>query len=234
METWKEHLRGYEIMLWDSSRFDVNSVLWVKQAVETELYAFAVDYIRHYAVYTHGGIYLDMDVEIVKPFDQLLDTDLLLAYTVDESSGIESGCFGAQKGHPYIKKCMEYYEQRPFFEEARRSEIMKVSRDKRFAFLRPILAPDLMSRVLSEDFLDKNYHVFGGEYFTARKAVSGEVIQTKNTYAVHHFASTYISKAARERRKFIYSLAHFLGEDNILVKFALKLRDIAWNFRRHL
>jgi mannosyltransferase OCH1-like enzyme len=83
MDTWKQILKGYEFVLWDSKRFDINSVLWVKQAFETGLYAFAADYIRLYAVYNCGGIYLDMDMEAVKPFDELLNADIMLAYEHD-------------------------------------------------------------------------------------------------------------------------------------------------------
>jgi mannosyltransferase OCH1-like enzyme len=101
--TWKAKLPSYEFMLWDAKRFDINSVIWVKQAFEVGLYAFAADYIRLYAVYNYGGIYLDMDMEAVKPFDPLLRSGLMLAYENHKSKNIEAGCFGAEKGHPYIR-----------------------------------------------------------------------------------------------------------------------------------
>jgi mannosyltransferase OCH1-like enzyme len=101
MDTWQEKLPDYEIILWDTKRFDINNVLWVKQAFEVQLYACAADYIRLYAIYIHGGIYLDM--EVVKSFDPLLDTDILLAYENHISENIEACCFGAEPAHPYIK-----------------------------------------------------------------------------------------------------------------------------------
>ena len=57
---------------WDTNRFDVNSTPWTKQAFEAKKYAFVADYIRVYAVYNYGGIYLDSDVEVIKPFDDVL------------------------------------------------------------------------------------------------------------------------------------------------------------------
>jgi mannosyltransferase OCH1-like enzyme len=91
METWKQKLTGYEFMLWDTKRFDIESVLWVKQAFETGLYACAADYIRLYAVHNYGGIYLDMDMEAVKPFDELLNTDTMLARENHKNEYIEAG-----------------------------------------------------------------------------------------------------------------------------------------------
>jgi hypothetical protein len=235
MKTWEEHLSGYKLILWNETNFDINSVLWVKQAVESEMYAFAVDYIRHYAVYTHGGIYLDTDIEVVKSFDELLDTDLLLGYTsYSENNGIESGCFGAQKGHPYIKKCMEYYEQRPFFDEENRLKIMKTNKFNRLSLMRPILAPDLMGNILNNFFSNAGYNIYSWEYFTARKPLTGEITVTKNTYSIHHFVSTYISEAARKRRDFVFRLARYFGKNSLLAKLIYKLRDIAWNLRKHL
>ena len=73
LASWKKHLPDYEIMLWDTNRFDVNSTAWTKEAFEAHKYAFVADYIRFYAVYHYGGIYLDSDVEVLKSFDDLLD-----------------------------------------------------------------------------------------------------------------------------------------------------------------
>ena len=72
MESWKEMLPEYKFVLWDTQRFDVNSTPWVSEAFNVRKYAFAADYIRLYAVYHYGGIYLDMDVEVVKPFSNEL------------------------------------------------------------------------------------------------------------------------------------------------------------------
>ena len=75
METWKKVLPDYQWVKWDLSRFDINSTVWTREAFQKKKYAFAADYIRLYAIYTMGGIYLDMDVEVVKSFDDFLDND---------------------------------------------------------------------------------------------------------------------------------------------------------------
>lgn len=75
LESWKKFLPEYEVMLWDGNRFDLNSSSWVAQAFAKK-YAFAADYIRMYALYHYGGIYLDSDVEVLKSFDELLTLPL--------------------------------------------------------------------------------------------------------------------------------------------------------------
>ena len=73
LDSWKKHLPSYEIILWDTKRFNIHEVPWVEQAFNTKKYAFAADYIRLYALYHHGGIYLDSDVEILKSLDNFLE-----------------------------------------------------------------------------------------------------------------------------------------------------------------
>ena len=62
MQSWKEKLPDYDFVLWDKSHFDIHSVPWVEQACSAKKWAFAADYIRLYALYNYGGIYLDSDV----------------------------------------------------------------------------------------------------------------------------------------------------------------------------
>ena len=64
MESWKKYLPDYEFMLWNFERFPKSQSKWVSDAFDNKKYAFAADYIRLYALYNYGGIYLDMDVEI--------------------------------------------------------------------------------------------------------------------------------------------------------------------------
>lgn len=109
IETWKEVLPDYEIVLWDTNRFDINSVAWVKEAYESKKYAFAADYIRLYAVYTEGGIYLDSDVEMLKPFDDLLSSRSFIGFEA-ATEKIEAAIFGAEQGCAWCKKAMEFYE----------------------------------------------------------------------------------------------------------------------------
>ena len=133
MASWREKLPEYDYILWDTARFDINALTWTRQAFDVGLYAFAADYIRLYAVYHHGGIYLDMDMEVVKPFGDLLEAGIMLGRESPVSDNIEAGCFGAEAGHPYIKKCMEYYEERDFFPEERLEDIKKMTKEQKNA-----------------------------------------------------------------------------------------------------
>lgn len=64
---WKQLMPDYEFMLWNFDRFDKNSSNWVKEAFDNKKYAFAADYIRLYALYNYGGIYLDLAFPPITP-----------------------------------------------------------------------------------------------------------------------------------------------------------------------
>jgi len=136
MATWKEVLPDYELVLWDQKKFDINSVDFVKEAVSVKKWAFAADYIRLYAVYTEGGIYMDMDVLVKKTFDSFLGHDFFSAvelyppgkndknkiYVSEDGSvvqriagiALQAAVFGAKAGHPFLKGCLKWYENRRF------------------------------------------------------------------------------------------------------------------------
>ena len=73
IRTWKKILPDYEIIEWNEQNFDINICPFVKQAYENKKWAFVSDYARLYALYENGGIYLDTDVELIKPLDKLIE-----------------------------------------------------------------------------------------------------------------------------------------------------------------
>ena len=115
LSTWKKFLPDYEVILWDTKRFNLNSSIWVRQAFEKKKYAFAADYIRFYALYHYGGIYLDSDVEVLKSFDDLLDLPYFIG--AEKAQTPEAAIIGAEKGCDWIKLCLDYYKDRPFINE---------------------------------------------------------------------------------------------------------------------
>lgn len=181
INSWRKLLPDYEFILWNREKFDINSVLWVKEAFLQKKYAFAADYIRLYAVYNYGGFYLDTDVELKKTFDDLLKKDLVLGYEDKYNKGVEAGCFGAKKGHSFIEKCLSYYNDRHFIKADESLDT------------RPL--PMIMNEFITES-LKENIYTF--DYFTAKSQETGAIEVSKNTYTIHHFAGSWLSIFEKE------------------------------------
>jgi hypothetical protein len=209
MASWKEKLSGYEFVLWNFDRFDSNSSVWVQEAFAAKKYASAADYIRLYAVKTCGGIYLDMDMEVVRAFDtKLLGKPLMLAYENNRTKLIEAGCFGAEKGHPYITKCLDYYTDRHF----------SVKDAENFVYILP--------KVMSESLRGfTGVEVYPSDYFTAKNPSDCRITVTANTCCVHHFAASWFPAPkrfyAKIRNKSIEIFGPSLGKAVIFPLFVI-------------
>ena len=121
MDTWVKVLPDYEFMLWDAEKLAACNNTFANEAVSVKKWAFAADFVRLYAVYHYGGIWLDTDVEMFKSFDPFLNDGMFIGreYYVDHKDGEEithvtSHCFGAEKKHPFLKECLEFYDNRHF------------------------------------------------------------------------------------------------------------------------
>ena len=115
LRSWERMMSDYKLRLWDGKSFDFDSVAFVKEAMAAKKYAFAADYIRLYALYTEGGIYLDSDVEVFKPFDTYLNNQFFSGtepYIINDEIYYDTECaiMGSEKGHPFLKEILDYYD----------------------------------------------------------------------------------------------------------------------------
>lgn len=120
--SWRDHLPDWEIILWDYDKIkDIDSV-WLRECIAAKKWAFAADFVRLWAIYYEGGVYLDSDVMVYQSFDRFLNDRLFIGregitYPTFEDGTqafLTSHCFGAEVGHPFVLLNLEYYQQRHF------------------------------------------------------------------------------------------------------------------------
>jgi len=189
MNCWKQILPDYEFCLWDGKRFDIDSSVWVKEAVACGMYAFASDYIRLYALFNYGGIYLDCDVEVIKRFDDLL----ALPYFICKENSrqeIEAAVIGAEKGCEWIGVCLKYYTDKHF--EKRINNHSKIVLPYIITqALRPYYRFRDVDSIINFGTDNSVIYRFPADYFSPKSYVTKRIVLTGNTYCVHHFAGTW-------------------------------------------
>ncbi len=110
MKTWKLlEISGYTFVEWNEDNFDINSNQLVNIAYQQKKYAFVADYVRIWALYNWGGIYLDTDVEVFKDFDKFLNYDLFLGMIFNCSIG--TAVIGAKKNNSIMKELLNIYKK---------------------------------------------------------------------------------------------------------------------------
>jgi len=181
-------------MLWDFNRFDIHSSQWVKEAFSKKKYAFAADYIRLYALYNYGGIYMDMDVEVLKSFDPFLKLKTMICFE-NSKQGLEMATFGVEKGAAWVKECLKYYENRSFI--------------KADGMLDTITLPFIIQQICLKDSyrLEPVYSIeealqketgnalaiLSSDYFSPKTTFRDEkIVLTSNTVSIHHFKGTWL------------------------------------------
>lgn len=192
-DSWKKYLPDYEFVIWDYEKVHALNVRWCEEAIACKKYAFVADYIRFYALYNYGGIYLDSDVEVLKPFDDLL---YLKYFVGDERCGFgwEAAILGAEKGVFWVKTCLDYYKK------GKRSFINK------FGVLQTQILPHIMNNQIRAHYEVKdcmiiddwiyNEHIvckFPRDFFSP-KGFNEDINITENTFSIQHFTASWQKK----------------------------------------
>jgi len=196
LRSWEEKLDGYQVILWDKNKFDINTVPWVKEAYESKKYAFAADYIRFYALYNYGGIYLDSDVEVLKSFDDLLDAESFLGY---EYTGVpEAAIVGAVPHCTWIKKCLDWYDGRSFFDENGNMKMHVLP-----LIIKKIYEDVSSIKMIESDKIQKwdNHYIYPYYYFSPKNTFTKCIEKNQYTYTIHHFQASWLKKSGKLKLK---------------------------------
>ena len=116
MASWQRFLPAYEFVLWNEDNFPIEQYPFAAEAYEKKKYAFVSDVARLHALYEHGGIYLDTDIEVLKSFDSFLQHGAFSGFETygDPTSPLQSGVMGAKSRHPWIALLLSWYEGKHF------------------------------------------------------------------------------------------------------------------------
>jgi len=107
-ESWEKFCWDFKVIEWSGKKFDIKSHHYTKQALKNKQRAFLSDYVRIWSLHIHGGIYLDTDVEIVRPLDDLCNHRVFLGFADDKNIG--TAVIWGEASHPFFKEILDYYD----------------------------------------------------------------------------------------------------------------------------
>ena len=111
--SWRKFCPDFEIREWNESNFDLEQVpAYVRQAYEAGRWAFVSDYVRLRALTEVGGVYLDTDVEIVRPLDPFLKHEAFAGF--EHLERVQTGVLACRKGFPLFQEFLAYYDTAVF------------------------------------------------------------------------------------------------------------------------
>ena len=191
LESWKKYCPDFQIICWNESNFDINQNRYCKEAWQKKKYAFVSDYIRLYVLFNYGGIYMDTDVELLKPLERFLKHKAFLGF---EGDFFSTALMGSEKKFPLFKEFLDDYHERIFIKENGKFNtttnviyIYKKCLQKGFK-------PDDSQKVRKFE----NLTLYPTDYFCPKDWRNGELTcLTENTVCIHHFAASWLTQRQR-------------------------------------
>ncbi len=220
IKSWKKYCPDYRIVCINEENFDVSQNRYAAEAYKAGKWAFVSDYARLCVIYDNGGIYLDTDVELIKPLDKLVEGNGYMGF--DDNGIISTGLgFACEKGSKLIAALLADYEGIPFILPDGTYDITPCPERNTETLIK-----------LGMDIADKD-QVFMGmrmlpeDYLCPMKYYSGRKIITENTYSIHHFCASWISPTAK-RTLFVKRIVGVKLYDKLYGKFLHKFKWLEW------
>lgn len=193
LASWHEYMPDWEYKWWNEETFDIAAApLYVQQAYEARKYAFVSDYVRLWALERFGGLYMDVDFMVYRPFDELVDKYAAFAgYEGSKRNPVMQGVIASEAHGAWMRDMLSTYDTRLFVKADGSLDMYPntqyfTDRLERQGFIADGKEKDFYvesqePRSKSREFF---LHVFPVHYFCP-VLTTGEDVRTEETYCEH-------------------------------------------------
>lgn len=180
IDTWEQLFPDFELRLWDKYSFDFDSVPFTRDALAARKWAFVSDYIRLYALYHEGGIYLDTDVMAFGRIGPLLENRFFTGLEMRDKQHtdiyVEGAIMGAEKGHPFVERALELYTSRSFFKEDGTPDLTPI----------PTVLSNLMEQMYQWKRADETVHLPDGVTIYSTDTIANSNCVCRKSVKLYH------------------------------------------------
>ena len=186
--SWKQYCLDCDIIEWNETNFDFRQYPYLIWCYERQKWAFLSDLARLLILQEHGGIYLDTDVEVIKPLDELLQYDAYFGFETSDYVNTGLG-FGSIQNNAILDNMIQYY--------------LDLQPDKEGNY--PVITcPKINTEVLVSHGLILNgkrqcisdAEILPIDYLNPYEDPTGRLRITKNTYSIHWYGKSWLKKSS--------------------------------------
>lgn len=189
MKSWKAFCPDFKIIEWNEEKIKNINNAFLKEAISSKYWAFASDYIRLYALYNFGGIYLDTDLELTASLDNFLHHNFFCGFEFEKNYP-GTAILGSKKHDSLTRDLLLYYENRHFILNG------KPDLTPNPIIFKKIFTNHNKSLTTANEFstinIEENRIIYPSYFFS--KAQKGH----KN-FSIHHFEGSWIPEQVRWR-----------------------------------
>jgi hypothetical protein len=206
--SWRKCFPYYEIKEWNEANYDVHKISYTSEAYNAKKYAFVSDYARFDILYQYGGIYFDTDVEVIKPFENILKNGGFMGFESlgSVAAGLGIGC---NAGLGVIYEILGFYSGIHFLNTDGSYNMHTV-----VEYVTEILKKHGLKMENTIQHFD-GFTVYPIEYFCPFSLRDYSLNITDNTHSIHHYEASWISKSEKKwkffRKKSIKKYGYRLG-----------------------
>lgn len=208
--SWHNYMPEWEYQLWNEDNFDVYSTTYTSEAYVSGKYAFVSDYVRLWALEREGGLYLDVDFEVLKPFDDLLQYQAFAGFEGSKRNPLMMGVIASEPRGEWVTEMLHHYDGLHFLRDDGTLDL--TTNVQRITAIMSVKG--FVQNGQEQDYMD--LHVFPVEYFCPRQT-TGEYLRTVNTYCDHLGLGSWDETEGNWKLK----LKQLIGQRNMtrLIKF---------------
>lgn len=190
LASWQKMCPDYEIIEWNEDNFDVHMNAYTEMCYNERRFAHLSDYARLLILRDNGGLYFDVDVEILRPFDSLLDAPAFFGFEGTDHVNTGCGC-GAEAHNPAIEAMIRRYDS--------------LLDGQHGVIGCPILNTQALTALgLTLDGTRQDLGcavVYPNDWFNPYDDTTGWLDKTRNTYSIHWYAKSWWDKKYVLRNK---------------------------------
>lgn len=191
IDTWRRMCPDYEIVEWTEKNYDVGKNRYMKQAYEKKKWGFVADYARIDIINECGGIYLDTDVEVVKPLDNLLTYRMFCGFENYNYVNFGLG-YGSEAKHPILLELLKLYAEMEFVKEDGNLNLIPCPYYQTLILEKCGVIRNGATQVIKDDGV-----ALAPEYLNPIN-MYGYGKATEQTFSIHKYAGTWIDKGIKD------------------------------------
>ncbi|MBQ8196546.1 MAG: glycosyl transferase [Clostridia bacterium] len=199
--SWQKFCPDYEIRRHDETNLNLDKYQFARDAYDAKKFAFASDVLRTDVLYNEGGIYFDVDVELIKPIDDLLEGKSAV-------TGFESSCvlapgliMATKKHNPDMLAILETYKNATFnINDMTANTICEV-------FMAHYEKKGLVRENKTQTIEGTTF--YSSEYFSPIDVITNRKKITENTRSIHWYSASWYTPKQKALLR-IKKIANFL------------------------